>query len=406
MLLAEPQGGKIGSMSLLRRGDKQVKPCLFVRGLFVGLLLLIGLGLALAAPVWAAGGIGISGTFSGQVFQIPQGSEVNVPSVYVLVFNQGEEEFGVKMTCEPPFGVEVSFSDADFHLEPGAQKKVFIGVKVSQDAVPGEYEISVSAECQRDTEGSGIQVLAAAAQRAKLVVLGEAAWVNVQVTSPDGDPVVAQVRLFKWIEGRSYEFARSDTGTLEAKISPGLYSASAYIAGNKLAEESFDIKANEKKSVTLTVKTVYFEGFGIVRNYYKETGELAFAQVVYTINNLYQPMADVEVVLQVRLDGKPLEEISLTSLSELSLGRMGGSYNYIPAEGWKGGTYSFKLELFVEGKLYTTSLEEELDTGLPPPGAPAVSWAVLAMIIGGVVVIIGVVVAVILLRRRRASGGA
>lgn len=378
-------------------GAKRIAPPLLLAALF-----LIGLWLGTPCPAWAGSGVAISGSFSNHVFQMPQGSEVSTPGIYVVVFNSGEEEFHVKMTYETPLGVEASLSDDDFHLEAGGQKKVFIGLKVSQDAVPGEYEISVSAECQRDAQGSGIQILGAAAQKATLKVTGEAAWIDVQVVSPDGDPVVAVVRLFKQIEGRSHEFAYSESGTLEAKVSTGHYTVSAYVAGNKLAEESFDVKANERKSVTLTVKTVYFGGFGIVRNYYTETGELAFAQVVYTINNLYEPVADVEVVLQVSLDGKPLEELSLTSLSQLSLGRVGGSYNYIPSEGWKGGIYRFKLELYVEGKLYTTTLEEELDTGLPPSAAPVVSWAVLGKIIGGVLIIIAVIVSIILVRRRRA----
>ena len=376
--------------------------------LLVPLLLSILLAMALSPhPIQAGGGIAMSGTFYSQDFEIPQGVEVSNESIYVVLFNQSETEFTVHLTATTPKEVELSFSEQDFPLQPGKQRKVYIGVRVGEDVVPGEYTLRVTAQGKGGSTGEGVQIATAVAQEASLKVTGQAAWIAVQVVSPSGHPVVATVRLFKVIEGKEMEFASSETGTLEARVSLGHYIACAYVGGKKLAEESVDITVeNERKEVSLVVKTVYFANFGIVRNYYTETGELAFAHIVYQVSNLYEPMTDVELILKVSLDGEALEEVSLLSLSQLTLGDISGSRDYIPPGGWEGGTYTFQAELYVEGKLYTTSLEEELDTGLAPPAALAVSWAVLAMIIGGVVVIIGVVVAVILRRRRRASGGA
>ncbi len=373
------------------------------RRALVALLPLLSILIAMAPqPVQAAGGIAMSGTFYAQDFEIPQGVEVSNESIYVVVFNESDSGFTVHLTATTPEEVELSLSEQDFPLQPGEQIKIYIGVRVGEDAVPGEYKLRVTAEGRPSGSEQGIQIATAVAQEASLKVTGEAAWIDVRVVSPSRAPVVAEVRLFKETQGTLHEFASSQTGTLETKVSLGHYIVYAYVGGKKLAEESIDMTAaNERKEVILVVKTVYFANFGFVRNYYTESGELAFVKVVYQISNLYQPMADVEIILKVSLDGAALEEIPLLSLSELSLGETSGSWNYTPPQGWeKGGTYTLQAELYVGGKLYTTSLEEELEV-TAPPAALMVRWTVLGGIIGTVLIIIAVIVLVILVRRRR-----
>ncbi len=140
-------------------------------------------------------GVAMTGTFYTQVFEIPLGAEVSAPSVYVVVFNHGEEESLFNMSGEAPFGVEVVFSEDEFALPPGGQKKVFITVRVSENAVPGQYELvarvtKVAAEVEDQ-----VAITVAVDQRADLIIGGESAIVNVQVVSPSGEPVVAVVRL-------------------------------------------------------------------------------------------------------------------------------------------------------------------------------------------------------------------
>lgn len=364
--------------------------------------LLVLAALSMAAPAQAQGGLAISGSFYRQPFEIPQGSSVSGPSIYVVVFNQANEEFGVRMSWEAPPGVNITLSDNDFTLQPGQQQKVLIAVEVTEDAVPGEYEISVTAESYKEGAG-GIQLLGAAGQSATLVVLGQSASVTVQAVSPEGEPVVAVVRLFKVIDGENYEFAYSETGTLEATVSPGSFIASAYVGGEKLAEESFDVAANEDKAVTLTMRTVYFEGFGVVPNYHTGTGELAFAQIVYTVRNLYQRVADAEIILLVTRGGALLEEISLATLSPLDIGSVALSYNYVPSAGWVTGSYGFKLRLNLDSEPYAITLEKQLDVsvgGVAAVGEGGISAALLGGIAAAVLVVGGI--GYLLVRRRRA----
>ena len=363
-------------------------------------LILVLVAAVLPVPMACAqGGIGMTGTFYAQVFRIPQGVEVSAPSIYVVVRNEGEEEAQFEMSYDAPSGVEILLSETGFTLSSGGQKKVLITVRVSEDAVPGQYELVVRAEqVVAQVEGQ-VAIATAASQKADLTIVGEAARVDVRAVSPDGAPVVCQVRLFRGAEGRGSEFASSETGVLEAKVSPGSYVASAYVDGKKLAEESFDVAADESKDIALTVRTVYIGGFGAIPNYFTETGKLAHVEVVYAINNLYQNMADVEIILKVSLDGEPVEEISLITLGSLNTGRTGGRYNYVPAKGWESGEYGFEIELYAGDKLYTRTLVQKLTVELPSP----VNYVQVGGIVAAIVIVAGAVYYAARKRKKRSS---
>lgn len=234
------------------------------------------------------------------------------------------------------------------------------------------------------------------------MVTGESALIYARVATPDGDPIKAQVRLFKVIEDKLNELALSETGILEVKITPGLYKVIAYIAGRTLAEETVEVKSGDSKEIILVARTVYFEQFGIEPNYNSDTELLAFTRIVYSINNLYQTVSNAEVILVVNRDDNFLEQVSLILLSRLDMGWTGGNYSYLPTEGWQAGNYSLKLELYIEEEFYNDSSEQELLITLPaapftaaPFGLSLVWW-----VVAGVASIV-IVIAVILVARRR-----
>jgi hypothetical protein len=323
-------------------------------------LLFALINLFVPVPAQTQGGLALSGNFYRQEYEIPQGSSVSSPEIYVVVFNTGEADLGVKMTTQSPVGVRINLSQNDFTLPPGGQQMVLVGVEVTKDAAPGEYELTVTAESYKKG-GTGIQISGAAGQSAKLTVLGESGSVKVQAVSPEGQPLVSTVRLYRVMASQNYEVAFSETGTLEAKVAPGSFIAATYIGGEKRAEESFSVAAGDNKTITLSAATIYFEGFGIVPNYQKESGKLAFAQIVYTVRNLYKQVTRAEVILEVSRDGAKLEEIQLATLSPLDIGRAGLNYNYMPSGGWTNGVYSFKLVLKLDGEPYATSFDEAFD---------------------------------------------
>jgi hypothetical protein len=290
-------------------------------------------------------------------------------------------------------------SAKDFPLKAGEQKRIDIGVKVSEAAVPGNYTLRVTAEAHK--EGTGIQLLGAAGQTAKLTITGEAGSVEVTAVTPNGTPLAATVKLYKQAGNQNFNVGYSETGNIKMKVAPGNYLAEAYVAGNKLADKTFSIAANENKKVTLELKTVYFEGFSIVPNYNTKTNELAFAQIVYSVNNLLEAFPEAKVIMKVTEGGAPLDETTLATLSPLEKGRVGLNYNYIPSGGWQKTTYTFKLDLQIGGHLYVSSKEEKLELGTGASSAlPGnINWLLIGGIGGGVVILILIII--ILMMRRR-----
>lgn len=363
-------------------------------------LLLLLMSSLIVAPPARAGGLAMSGSFYRQNFEIPIGTTLNTPDIYVVVFNNSSDDINIKMTTETPTGVELILSEKDFPLKAGEQNKVEVGVNISDAAVPGKYTLKVTAEAHK--EGTGIQLLGSAAQTASLTIIGEAGSVEIATVTPDGGPVLALVRLYKQSGSQNLNIGYSETGSLKERVSPGNYLAEAYVGGNKMADKSFSVAANESKKITLEVKTVFFEGFGIIPNYNTETKELSFAEVDYTVNNLLEAFPEAKVSLKVTKGGAPLDETTLATLAPLEKGRVALSYNYIPSSGWQKTTYTFKLDLLIDDKTYVSSKEEklELGTGGTSGSTGNINWLLIGGIAGGAVIIILIIV--IFMMRRRA----
>jgi type 1 fimbria pilin len=382
----------------LRKGSDIVASIKQLRAWWlVPLSLLLIASLLLPSPAFA-GGLAMSGNFYRQEFEIPRGTNLNTPDIYVTVFNNSDEAFNIRIITETPTGVELVLSEKGFQLKAGGQKKVNIGVNVTDAAMPGEYTLKVTAEAYK--EGTGIKLLGAAGQTAKLTVIGEAASVEIIAATPGGEPTEAIVKLYKQAGSQNFNVGYSETGSLKIKVAPGNYLAEAYVAGKKLADKTFGIAANETKKITLEIKTVYFEGFGIVPYYNTETNELAFAEIVYTVNNLLEAFPEAKVILKVTKDGAPLDETTLATLAPLEKGRVGLSYNYMPAGGWRKASYGFKLELHIGGEPYVTSKEEKLELGAgTASSAGNINWLLIGGIGGGVVIIVLIIV-IFMMRRR------
>jgi hypothetical protein len=328
------------------------------------------------APVsiLAEGGLALSGSFHNQKFVIPQGAAVSGPSIDVVVFNNGSEAINVRMLSQSPPGVTITFSQIAMVIPPGGQQPVLITVAVASDTAPGDYKLDVTAQSYREG-GSGIQVSGGAGQTAPLTVTGEAARVALRALSPDGQPVAAAVRLFRLVNGISQEVAYSPDGFLEAIVAPGDFKAASYINGQPIAELTFSLAKGDNQKFDLSGPTVYFASFGVLPAFDQESGRLGFIQVVYTVKNLYQRVEKGEVVLQVAFNSQPSAPITLVTLSPLEVGSAGLNYNYTPAGGWVNGNYEFKLDLNLEGRLYTSSQVERLivDKGGVKSAGPAAS---------------------------------
>lgn len=352
-------------------------------------------GFIFPIPVEAQG-IAMSGNFNRQHFELIPGQSVTTPDIYAVVFNNSEHDLRVKIISQTPLGVELVLPSTDFTLPPGENRQIEIGVKVGLQVAPGEYDLILTVEAYR--EGEGIKLTGAAQQQAKLAVIAEAGEVDISTVSPRGEAVPATIRLYKQIGGQNLPSGYAETGRLKTKLTPGNYFVEALYQGRKVAEQTFSLAADEKKTINLVPQTVYIEGFSVASNYYTKTGELAFAKIVYSIINRYQPLKDATAVLKVSFAGMLVDEIQLISLPTLDVGTTGGSgYNYVPSQGWKDGTYSFKIVLHSQGKSYAESQEVRMVAERTKGSAP-LDWPVIGAILAAGVLIMA---AVVVVARRR-----
>ena len=306
-------------------------------------------------------GIAMSGTFAGQKYEIPSGSSVSSSEIFVTVISGYQYNIGIQMTCVTPVGVNINLSKTDFTIDPGESQSISIEIQTTEDAAAGNYTISIKATPYITNPG-GVQILPEITQTASLSVIGESADVTINAVSPDGTPVTAELRLFKLIEGRNQEVAYGiSTLSLNATVAPGTFLAQAYVGGQLLDEEWFDIAANDNKTIELTAGTIYFENPGILPYYNEDTGELAFINIYYTVRNVYEPVDNVAIKLLVTLDGNTIEQKDHSTIPTLVIGRASGSIDYFPYSG--NGEYGFTLQLFVGGNPYTNSPEMTFDVG-------------------------------------------
>jgi len=348
-------------------------------------------GILVPAPAGAADGFGITGSFSSQSFEIPQGGSAYGPSIDIIVYNHTAQAFKVQTTAVavnsdnvPEPGINISLTQHDFVLAAGADQKIVVGVSVGVGVAPGQYRLSVTANQLVDTP-SGPVVGLAVGEDTWLTVSGYSASVSVNTVGTSGQPVVSIVRLWRLTDAgiRNNEVAYSNTGSLQALVAPGRYVASAYSISTSdlLTEQESEVVAGDEKTITLMVETVSFESFAVNEFRNSQTGELGWAQMVYTVLNNYQSLDNASIRLVVYRNAALLEEVVIWGPLTLPTGRTGAPYNYIPSNGrWRGGLYTFKLQLYVNDQLWAGTNEVTLDVA----GGGAKSWLWIVFVILGI----------------------
>jgi hypothetical protein len=324
--------------------DKKLRGCAL---LFAAIVVLIGL---ISPSITLADGEGpsvaMTGTFAGHHYEIPAGSSVISPDICITVINDGAVPYNVNMTTVAPVGVNINLSKTEFSLNPGERQSISIEIQTTKDVAASNYTLSIKAAAYIANSGV-VQVLPEVAEDAYLTITGDSARVSVTAVTPDGKPITAVVRLFKLIDERLNEVCYNESGHLEAIVAPGNFTAQAYVGGQLLDEKTFDVAANDNISISLQAGTIFIQSPSVIAYNDSKTGKLAYAQISYTLMNIYQKVDAVNVKLLVKFNGNQIDERDVLRPQPFDVGSRDESPDYTPASGWTNGVYGFTLELFV-----------------------------------------------------------
>jgi hypothetical protein len=379
-----------------------------LKRLWIPIIIAITLGLILPATVVLAQGLGLSGNFYKQHYELSPGQASSGKDVYVVVSNPDESSVRVKMIIDVPDGVAIHLTRDEFSLASGEQQKIGIVVEANAKAIAGDYILTISAEAVR--EGTGIKITAGTQQQARLSVLGEGGQVTVKTIDETGENFPLVINILEKTNS-DLNKVRSGHGTLTSRLKPGDYIARALYQELVLAEQAFNLTDQEIKEINLVCPTICVSEFNLAPN--NSADKLISVKVGYTIANLQKPLPDVKAVLVVKLENKYCDEVELTSFSQMDPGLRSGTFNYSPAQGWQQKhRYNFYIELYSGNNLHYTSQQMELIAGEAPASlagsesgndeeeiSAPVRWALIGGVIAGILVIAGLLVLLLIKRR-------
>jgi hypothetical protein len=302
-------------------------------------------------------GFGTSGPFAGYHYKLVQGETISIPQVYVTFYNNYNTDIEIEIWGNDiPEGVSLDLPRGLVPMDANSILRVPVSITTDNDAPAGDYLIGVAAEVV-PKEINGIQIIGSAQLTAKLSIYGEAGNYSITTETASGDPFVADLTVYRRDESYLTPVGFSEDGTLADRVVPGDYFAQVIYDGKIVAEQDFTLNDGDDIEILLIAKTVFINSFLVGPIFDEETDFLQSAQIAYTVENIYEPIDEVRLMLIVLRNGEEIDNIEIMYLGYLNTGEFSGRYYYIPTEGWRAGDYSFKLEIYED---HTTDVETYL----------------------------------------------
>jgi hypothetical protein len=148
-----------------------------------------------------------------------------------------------------------------------------------------------------------------------------------------------------------------------------------------------------------TISGPEIDSFSVAPSFDPATNKLVYARVMYKMNQAWDSLAEDSLMLTVFRDGEFMEQVPLLTLSQLQADGKTGELDYVPANGWKIGEYTFRAELYQEETLIHDTSFERI-TATSESTTAVVSWKTMGIIIGSVL-FLGAIILVIVLYFRR-----
>lgn len=362
--------------------------------------------LASVTQVKAAEGFGASGPFAGYHYKLVQGESIEIPQINVIFFNNYNTDIQVQLEATVPTGVTIDLESDLITMEANSIMTVPVRITTSEDAPAGSYVIGVAAEVIPD-EIEGIQIIGSAKLSARLSIYGEAGRYQIRTETAKGDPFEGDLTIYRKEDNNLLTpVGYSDDGTFSDRVIPGTYVAQVYYGTKKVVDHEFVIQDGDDLDIVLIAQTVFIKTFLVGPEFNEETDLLRNTQIVYTIENIYEPINNARVMLVVERDGEEIDNVEILFTGYLATGEFDGRFNYIPTRGWRAGEYSFKLEVYEddlvnENTFMHDETEEQvfdIERDILEPYITVGEWI---LYITGVLAIIGVIVFMIIILRRK-----
>jgi len=301
--------------------------------------------LAVGPTVEAEGGFGVSGTFAGYHYKLVPGEQLDSENIYASFFNNYEVPIDVQISYQAPQGVEFLIGSNVVSIAAGQTLRVPIGVALTNDAVPGDYVVTVFAQVLPG-EVEGITAIGSAGLNARLSIFGEAGRVTVRSLTTKGDPFRATVELFRVEDDGALFSVGSRESVLNDRVVVGNYIARAYFEGRTIAEESFTVNNNDVLTIDLIARTVFVRSFVVEPVFFEDRNILSSTVVSYSLENVYETVNNIQLELVVRLGDEIIDEVEMFLAPVLNVGRTEGRFTFIPRRGWQEGTYEVSIRLY------------------------------------------------------------
>lgn len=178
-------------------------------------------------------------------------------------------------------------------------------------------------------------------------VTGEAGNVILRALSEEADqPITGKLTL--GLVGRPADpavtVAEVEGSTLDRKVAPGTYRGTFEIPGLVSKSTDFTVAANETKTVDLKVSTIYFPVASVIPQ--PSADDVKSAKFVASVkNNTGELPGPVTLEASVFHDGAMVDTVAVREFASLPPGLTDADTTYVPANGWRPGTYSFEYQL-------------------------------------------------------------
>jgi hypothetical protein len=299
----------------------------------------------LAITVQAEGGFGVSGTFAGYHYKLVPGEQINSENVYASFVNNYSVEIDVQLLFEAPPGVEFNIANPIVTIPAGQSIRVPVGIRTTQEAVPGDYVVRVFAQVLPG-QTQGITLVGSAGLNARLSIFGEAGRVTIRSLTSSGDSFDATIELFRIEEdGRLFSVATAEN-RLTDRLIVGNYVVRSYFQGRTIGEQFFTLNNNDNLQIDLIARTVFIRSFTVEPNFFEDRNILSSTTIAYSLENIYLVINNIKLDLVIKLDGEIVETQEMFLVPVLNPGQTEGRFTFIPRRGWQAGTYEISIRLY------------------------------------------------------------